>query len=78
MTTLPLDTHRLITRLKGRGFSEEQAAGITEALQELDLSQLATRADLRELELRMILKLGSIVVACITVATSILAFIIAR
>ena len=69
VTTIILDTHRLITRLKNRGFSEEQATGISEAMQEIDLSQLTTRADLRELELRITVKLGSL----ITVATAFLA-----
>ena len=63
VATVILDTHRLISRLKEHGFSEDQATGITEAMQEIDLSQLATRADLRELELRMTVKLGSLIVA---------------
>jgi hypothetical protein len=54
VTTLILDTHRLISKLKERGFSQEQAAGITDALQEVDLSQLSTKADLKELELRIL------------------------
>jgi hypothetical protein len=61
--TVVLDTHRLISRLREHGFSEEQASGITEAIQEIDLTQLATRGDLRELELRMTVKLGSLIVA---------------
>ena len=80
MTTIPFDTHRLITRLKESGFSEKQAEGIAGAMQEMDLSQLTTKGDLRELqlrletgmkelELRMIVKLGSI----IAVATALLA-----
>jgi len=63
VATVILDTHRLISHLKEHGFSENQATGITEAMQEIDLSQLATRADLRELELRMTVKLGSLIVA---------------
>lgn len=69
VTTIPFDTHRVVTRLKERGFTEEQASGIAEAMRELDLSQLATKADLRELELRMIVKLGTIVVAATTFLT---------
>jgi len=68
--TIVLDTHRLISSLKEHGFTEDQAAGITEAVQQIDLSQLATKADVREvemtlkeLELRMTVKLGSLVVA---------------
>jgi hypothetical protein len=58
-----IDTHRLVTNLKKRGFTEDQAAGITDAIQELDLTQLSTKQDLRELELRMTIKLGSLIVA---------------
>lgn len=63
MTTIILDTHRFVSRLKESGFSETQAAGLTEALQEIDLSRLTTKADLKELELRMTIKLGSLIVA---------------
>ena len=49
-----LDTHGLIERLKARGFSPDQAEGITESLQEINLEQLATKADLRELENRLL------------------------
>jgi len=68
VTTIILDTHRLISRLKQHGFTEEQATGISEAMQEIDLSHLATRGDikelelrLKELELRMTVKLGSLI-----------------
>jgi len=68
--TILLDTHRLISNLKQHGFTEDQATGITEAVQQIDLTQLATKGDVREiemrlkeLELRMTLKLGSLVVA---------------
>ncbi len=48
-----MDTHQLVKKLKERGFSEEQATGITEAVQEIDLSQLATKGDVQELTLAM-------------------------
>ena len=82
MTTIPFDTHRVVTRLQERGFSEEQASGIAEVMQEFDLDHLSTKADLRELELRLdsrlkdlelrlILKLGTVVVAATTFLTMI-------
>jgi hypothetical protein len=52
-TTIVLDTHKVITRLKDRGFTEEQATGITEVVQEIDLSELATKSDLQELKVDM-------------------------
>ena len=46
MTTITLDTHRLINDLKERGFTEKQAEEITEAIKAQDLDHLATKADL--------------------------------
>lgn len=43
MNTLSLDTHRTIRKLQSRGFSEEQAEGIVDALTE---SELVTKSDL--------------------------------
>jgi hypothetical protein len=36
----------IVKKLEQRGFSRTQAEGITEALKELDVSTLATKADL--------------------------------
>ena len=70
MTSLPIDTYRLVNTLKEHGFTEQQAGGIVEVIQEIDLSNLATKADIRalevkirELELRMTIKLGGLIVA---------------
>jgi hypothetical protein len=49
----PLDTYRLVQKLKGVGFSEEQAGAVTDALREtreFDLSEIATKSDIRALE----------------------------
>jgi hypothetical protein len=48
--TAIVDTYKLITNLKARGFTEEQAQGVTEAINEIDLSHLATKADIAELK----------------------------
>jgi hypothetical protein len=57
VTTL-IDTHRLINDLKQRGFTEQQAEGITQVIEAQDLDNLATKADLRSeihaLEIRTI------------------------
>lgn len=63
MTTILLDTYQLIGNLKSRGFTEEQARGVSDAIQQIDLSAISTKADLRELELRMTIKLGSLIIA---------------
>ena len=55
------DTHKLIAKLQDRGFSAKQAEGITDAIKEIDASELATkndivllRQDLRELKFSLI------------------------
>lgn len=53
VATLILDTHRLIESLKQRGFSENQAEGITDAIQQIDLSQISSKADIAELKTEM-------------------------
>jgi len=65
MTTLTFDTHDFVKKLKGAGFSEEQAEVLTElqkttvlntleqARHDYDLDDLATKRDLKELELIM-------------------------
>ncbi len=72
MQTLVIDTNGIVKKLEQRGFSRTQAEGITEALKELDISMLATKSDLKDLELRlvkwiagMLLAQGALVVALI-------------
>ena len=48
------NTHRVITKLQGHGFSEDQAVGITEAFEEIDTSALATKSDLKDLKISLI------------------------
>lgn len=65
MTTLTFDTHEFVKKLKGAGFSEEQAEILTElqkstvintleqARHDYELDDLATKRDLKELELKL-------------------------
>ncbi len=65
MATLSFDTHEFVKKLKDVGFSEEQAEVITElqkttigntleqARHDYELDNLATKRDLKELELRL-------------------------
>lgn len=72
MTAITIDTYRLINNLKTKGFSEQQASGVAEALQEIDLNEVVSKKDLEQglreidfklekLELRMTIKLGSLI-----------------
>jgi hypothetical protein len=52
-----LDTHELVKDLKASGFTDAQAEAVTRAVrlaQDLDLSNVATKTDLAEVELRLI------------------------
>jgi hypothetical protein len=63
MQTLVVDTNGIVKKLEQRGFSRTQAEGITDALKELDASSLSTKADLRELELRLYKFLAGVLIA---------------
>ena len=54
MTTLALnfDTYKLISTLQAKGFSKDQAEVLVDTVQRLDLSGIATKADLQHLEQR--------------------------
>ncbi len=66
MTVLAFDTHAFVKKLKEAGFSELQAEAQADALikalvqfrEEMHLDELATKRDLRELELRLEAKLA--------------------
>jgi hypothetical protein len=65
MTTLTFDTHDFVKKLKGAGFSEEQAEILTDlqkatvqntleqARHDYELDNLTTKRDLKELELNL-------------------------
>ena len=65
------DTYAYVKKLKSVGFTEEQAAAQAEALKELVDEKLATKRDLKELELRLTVKLGAIMAAGIAAVAAI-------
>jgi predicted phage-related endonuclease len=51
MTAVTFDTYEFVKNLKAKGFQEEQAEGISNALRDaLAVAEVATKHDLRELE----------------------------
>jgi hypothetical protein len=70
MSAIAFDTHKFIRTLKESGIPENQAEAIAEAFRSAHIEAvLATKADLRELEYRLIIKLGAMMmVAIATVA----------
>jgi hypothetical protein len=63
---MPFDTLKLARRLEAAGFPAQQAGDMAEAIAEA-VSQLATKADLRDLEQRIIIKLGGMIVVAVGV-----------
>ncbi len=64
------DTHAYVKRLKAVGFTEEQAEVQTEIVSALIDEKLATRQDLKELEMRMVIRLGAIQAAGIAIVAA--------
>jgi hypothetical protein len=66
MATITFDTHKFIRRLRDSGISEEQAEAIADAFREAHLeAEVATKSDLRELEYRLLIKLGAMIVVAV-------------
>jgi hypothetical protein len=63
---MPFDALKLARRLEAAGFPAQQAGDMAEAIAEA-VAQLATKADLRELEQRMTIKFGGMIVVAVGV-----------
>ena len=61
--TLSINKYAVVQKLAQRGFSQAQAEGIVEALEEINVAELASTHDLRDLELRLYKYFGGILVA---------------
>ncbi len=62
MVAITFDTYRVAKSLQASGFTPEQAEGLIDAIREIDTTQVATKADLREMELRMTVRLGGMII----------------
>jgi hypothetical protein len=68
MPTITFDTLKFVKRLKASGFEEEQAEALSDAFkesQETTIADLATKSDLKELEMRLTIRLGLMLAASI-------------
>lgn len=86
MTSATIDTHAMVKRLAAAGFTAEQAETVTDVLREsreLDLGQLAMKADLVQLrsdlraelaalETRLTLRLGGMLAAGIAITAALI------
>ena len=68
MSSVTFDTHKFFKTLEAAGMPGPQAEAISNAMKEAhESAEIATKADLRELELSLIVKLGGIVVVALGV-----------
>lgn len=71
ISTITSDTHAYVKRLKAVGVPEEQAEVQAQAIADLVTDRLVTKEDLerglKELEYRLIIRLGSMIVVAIGV-----------
>ena len=76
MAQLGFDTLAFVKRLAAAGMNVRQAEALAEALNDHAFSELATKADLRELELRLTnsltMRLGAMVAASTALTVAIL------
>jgi len=75
MTTITFDTLKFVRTLQAANFSQEQAEALSAAIKDVQSeSDLATKADLRELEncvvYRLTLQMGGMFIANIVVLTA--------
>lgn len=76
MNSTTFDTLKYFERLKGAGVPEAQARVQAEALRDVIESALATKRDLKEMELRLTIRLGGIVAACTAILLAVLPLLI--
>ena len=74
MTAITFDTHEYIKRLKSVGFTEEQAEVFAEEhlriIDESLVPKVHLDSQLREMEYRLIIKLGGMMMASVTVVAA--------
>jgi len=71
VTATTFDTHKFVRRLKEAGLPEMQAEAIADAFRDAQgEADLVTKVDLRELEYRLTIKLGSLIALAIGIVAA--------
>lgn len=70
MTSITFDTHKFVKRLTDAGMPLQQAEILAEEPSRLMDARLATKDDLERLELRLTLRLGTMMAAAIAVVAA--------
>ncbi len=69
MATVTFDTLELVEKLKKSGINQDQAEAIVRSIAEAQ-DHLLTKTDLMELEYRLVIKLGGMMMAAIAVVAT--------
>ena len=75
MATTGFDTHKAVKALTEAGFSETQAESVVSTVSDAIGGDLATKADLKELELRMTLRFGGMIIAAVAILIAAMKFL---
>ena len=75
MATAGFDTHKAVKALTEAGFSETQAESVVSTVSNAISGDVATKADLKELELRMTLRFGGMIIAAVVILISAMRFL---
>ena len=70
MSTITFDTHKFVKRLTEAGMPVQQAEILAEEQAELIDERLATKDDLERLELRLTLRLGTMMAASVAIVAA--------
>ena len=75
MTTTTFDTLGYFEKLKAAGIPEPHAKAQVEVIREVIEDRLATKQDLKELELRMTIRFGSMLAAVVAVLAALIVIV---
>ncbi len=90
MTSMTMDTHRIVKRFKDAGFTEAQAELITDVVREtvrdsieelatkndLDKLEFALRSDIKQLRLELIVQFGGMLIIAVGVILTAMRFML--
>ena len=73
MSSVTFDTHKFIRKLRDSGMPDAQAEAVADAFREAQgEADLSTKSDLRELEWRLTIKIGGMLVIAVGVLVGVL------
>ena len=73
MSSVTFDTNKFIRKLRESGMPDSQAEAVVDAFREAQgKADVSTKSDLRELELRLTIKIGGMLVIAVGVLAAVL------